>query len=72
MIARLLEREQDLTDDQVKGLIGENLLRVWEQAERVADEMQKAGARPTEEHWEGRIWEPEDTILPRIFSGGKK
>lgn len=71
MIARLIERE-DVTDEEVSGLIGNNVLRVWEQAEQVAAKMQKEGVKPTEEHWEGRIWEPENFDVPRIFPSKQK
>lgn len=67
-IARLIERE-DVTDDQVQGLLGENVLRAWSEAERVAKQMQKQGVLPCEDNWEGRIWEPECTDVPRIYAG---
>lgn len=65
-IARLLEREQ-VTDQQVRMLIGENLLRVWEEVEKVASDARKQGELPCEEPWEGRVWEPVYTDLPRVF-----
>lgn len=67
MISRLIEREPDITDEQLEGLIGENVLRVWEQAESVAHQMQSQGELPSEEHWDGRIWEPKNPDVPRIY-----
>jgi membrane dipeptidase len=48
-------------------LVGENLLRVWTEVERVAETMQKQGELPCEEHFEGRLWEPENMDVPRLF-----
>ena len=67
MIARLIEREPDVNDTQIQGLIGENILRVWEEAENVARQLQKQGELPSEEHWDGRIWEPKNFDVPRIY-----
>ncbi|KAK6954065.1 hypothetical protein Daesc_004027 [Daldinia eschscholtzii] len=44
------------TDDQIKLLVGENILRVWESIERRAREIQSGGEKPVEEEWEGRKW----------------
>ncbi|KAI2781639.1 membrane dipeptidase-domain-containing protein [Daldinia loculata] len=44
------------TDDQIKLLVGENILRVWESIEHRAREIQAEGERPVEEEWEGRKW----------------
>ena len=41
-MAELLRR--GWTDQQVRGVAGENLLRVWEKVERVAQEMQRTSA----------------------------
>ena len=42
LMAELLRR--GWTDQQVRGVAGENLLRVWEKVERVAQEMQRTSA----------------------------
>ncbi|KAF3062033.1 hypothetical protein GL218_03502 [Daldinia childiae] len=44
------------TDDQVKLVVGENILRVWESIERRAREIRAKGENPVEEEWEGRKW----------------
>ncbi|KAK5172117.1 uncharacterized protein LTR77_003755 [Saxophila tyrrhenica] len=67
LIARLIERE-NVTDGEVAGLLGENVLRAWSEAEEVATQMQESGALPSEENWEGRIWERENLDVPRLFS----
>ena len=61
-----MERE-DVTDQQVAGLLGENVLRAWSEAERVAKELQQKGIRPSEAYWKGRIWEPFSDDVPRVF-----
>lgn len=43
------------TDDQIRLLAGDNLLRVWGDIERRAQEIQ-ATEQPVEEEWEGRDW----------------
>lgn len=50
-------------------LLGDNVLRAWEQVEKVAKQLQKQGELPNEETWEGRVWEPENFDTPRIFPG---
>ena len=44
------------TDDQIRGLAGENLLRVWANVEQRSRELQQEGHNPVEEEWEGREW----------------
>ncbi|KAL7629559.1 hypothetical protein AAE478_001080 [Parahypoxylon ruwenzoriense] len=44
------------TDDQVRLLVGDNLLRVWESIQRRAQEIQAEGEQPVEEEYEGRKW----------------
>ncbi|KAI1373213.1 membrane dipeptidase-domain-containing protein [Hypoxylon crocopeplum] len=44
------------TDDQIRLLVGDNLLRVWESIQRRAQEIQAGGDKPVEEEWEGRKW----------------
>ena len=66
MIARLVEREE-VTDEQVAGLLGENILRAWSRAEIVAKETQQKGTKPVEAAWKNRIWEPVVDDVPRVF-----
>ncbi|KAI2473611.1 membrane dipeptidase-domain-containing protein [Annulohypoxylon bovei var. microspora] len=44
------------TDDQIKLLVGDNILRVWASIERRAQEIQSQGEKPVEEEWEWRKW----------------
>lgn len=48
-------------------LVGDNLLRVWDDVERVAKAMQEEGDLPSEESWEDRLWEAEYSDVPRLF-----
>ncbi|KAG6357736.1 hypothetical protein INS49_013615 [Diaporthe citri] len=43
------------TDEQIRKLVGENILRVWKKNEEVAAEI-SASRRPVEDVWEGRTW----------------
>lgn len=56
-----------MTDQQVQLLVGNNLLRVWEDVERAARMIQQAGELPSEESWEDRLWEVENLDVPRLF-----
>lgn len=44
------------TDEQVRLLVGDNLLRVWGSIQHRAQEIQAEGEKPVEEEWEGRKW----------------
>ncbi|KAJ9615589.1 hypothetical protein H2200_001664 [Cladophialophora chaetospira] len=66
LIERLLARG-NVTDQQARLLVGENLLRVWKDVDRVAETIQKQGELPCEEYWGGRLWEPENMDVPRLF-----
>jgi hypothetical protein len=41
-----------IADEQIAGLLGENLLRVWEKVEDVRDSLK--GRKPSEDIWNGR------------------
>lgn len=66
LIERLLARG-NVTDEQAKLLVGDNLLRAWSDMEKVAKEIQQRGDRPREESWEGRFWETDNFDVPRMF-----
>ncbi|KAK5451817.1 hypothetical protein LTS15_007540 [Exophiala xenobiotica] len=66
LIAKLLARG-NVTDAQVKGLLGDNVLRVWAEAERLAKKFQAQGELPCEENWEGRVWETVNHDPPKLF-----
>lgn len=44
------------TDEQIRLLAGENLLRVWADIERRGEEIRADGHKAVEEEWEGRKW----------------
>lgn len=55
------------SDEQVRKLAGENILRVWRQNEIVSAEMQKwNGEKPVESFWEGRTQPTWDGSLPTL------
>ncbi|CAH0027120.1 unnamed protein product [Clonostachys rhizophaga] len=54
------------TDDQIRLLVGENLLRVWANIEQRAKEIQ-AEEPPVEEEWEGRKWQHGYKSSPYMF-----
>ena len=54
LIKHVLDR--GATDEQVRKLIGKNVLRVWTEVERRGKQIRRSGALPTEEVWSGRNW----------------
>ncbi|RSL91673.1 putative dipeptidase [Fusarium oligoseptatum] len=54
LIQLLMER--GATDQQIRLLAGENILRVWERIEQRAKELQGVGEKPIEAEYEGRKW----------------
>jgi len=52
LIAAVLRKAPNTTDGEIQGLLGENLLRVWEKAEEVRDALKDK--KPSEELWKGR------------------
>lgn len=59
--------ERGATDEQIRGLAGENILRVWEEVEQVGKRIQLAGELPNEETWGGREWTRGNRDLPCMF-----
>ncbi|RDW89286.1 dipeptidase-7 [Coleophoma cylindrospora] len=57
------------TDEQVRKLLGENILRVWAENEKVAERLQGDGMLPVEEVWDGRKWSRWDNPLPVMIPG---
>ncbi|KAK7757286.1 hypothetical protein SLS62_000836 [Diatrype stigma] len=51
------------TDEQVRKLVGENILRVWQENEDVAAVL-SAQEAPAEDNWEGRKWTRWNNPLP--------
>lgn len=66
LITRLLARG-NVTDQQAGLVIGDNMLRVWDDVERAAKALQEGGTLPSEESWEHRVWEVENNDVPLIF-----
>ncbi|KAF7562323.1 hypothetical protein G7046_g1810 [Stylonectria norvegica] len=54
------------TDDQIRLLAGDNLLRVWGEIERRGEEI-RATEAPVEEEWEGRNWHTAFKNSPFLF-----
>lgn len=48
--------EKGATDDQIRLLAGENILRVWGNIEQRAKALQASGEKPVEAEYEGRLW----------------
>ncbi|ODQ64368.1 Metallo-dependent hydrolase [Nadsonia fulvescens var. elongata DSM 6958] len=57
------------TDEQVRGLMGGNLPRIWKKNEAVAAKLQAVGITPVEASWEGRTWRKWDGGLSELFLG---
>lgn len=61
--------QRGATDEQVRLLAGENILRVWADVEKRAKELQ-ATEKPIEEEYEGRQWHKGFTGDPYMLRGG--
>lgn len=49
-------------------LVGENLLRAWDSAEKYAKNLAGSGEKPRDAYWEDREWETDfDDLVPRLF-----
>jgi membrane dipeptidase len=66
--------ERGATDEQVRMFAGENLLRVWENIEKVGKEIQAEGTKPNEAVWEERIkgWTIGPADSPFMFGSSRK
>ncbi|KAH8811347.1 putative dipeptidase [Xylogone sp. PMI_703] len=64
LIALIMQR--GATDEQIRSLVGENILRVWSEVENVGKKIRFSGELPNEETWEGREWSAFGD-LPRMF-----
>jgi microsomal dipeptidase-like Zn-dependent dipeptidase len=52
LVAAVLRMAPETTDEEINWFLGENVLRVWQKAEKVRDEMKSM--KPSEAIWEGR------------------
>ncbi|GME78897.1 unnamed protein product [[Candida] boidinii] len=69
--------ERGATDEQIRGLMGGNLLRVWKNVEKCSENIKKEqfpDGRVVESEWEGREWEFFDYLkdINDIFKDSKK
>ncbi|TDZ17466.1 putative dipeptidase [Colletotrichum orbiculare MAFF 240422] len=67
-----LVMERGATDEQVRLLAGENILRVWESVERRAGEIQATGEKPVEAEYEGRQWQRGPKNSPWMLRGSRE
>ncbi|RDW79549.1 dipeptidase-6 [Coleophoma cylindrospora] len=61
--------ENGASEEQIAKLAGENLIRVWEEAEAVSRKMRNI--LPGEGTWEGRKWERTDVGMPFLLEENK-
>lgn len=54
------------TDEQIRLLAGDNLLRVWGEIERRGEEL-RTEELPVEDEWEGRQWQKGYKSSPYMF-----
>ncbi|TVY81206.1 putative dipeptidase [Lachnellula suecica] len=71
---RLIEAvmKRGATDEQIKGLVGLNILRAWRQNEVNAAAFEAAGEKPVEDVWNERRWSRWDNALPLMLPGNTK
>lgn len=58
--------QRGATDQQMRQLVGENLLRVWAEVEQKAKEIHLRQS-PVEDEWEGRKWHVDRKVAPFMF-----
>jgi membrane dipeptidase len=64
--------ERGATDEQIKKLLGENILRVWRANEEIGKILRDNGEKPWEDVWEDRKWTRSDMVAPQMFLGSEK
>ncbi|CVL13413.1 hypothetical protein LB506_008605 [Fusarium annulatum] len=62
--------QRGATDEQIRLLAGENILRVWGNIEKSAKAIQATGEKPVEEEYEGREWHKGFSTDPYMLRGG--
>ncbi|KAI1459620.1 membrane dipeptidase-domain-containing protein [Annulohypoxylon moriforme] len=70
LIQLLMER--GATDEQVRLLAGDNILRIWSNIEQAAREIQAMGEKPVEEEYEGRVWNKGLRDSPWMLRGSRE
>ncbi|KAK6203090.1 renal dipeptidase family [Scheffersomyces amazonensis] len=63
--------ERGATDEQIRGLMGGNILRVWKENEVIAKKLQASGAPISESIWSERKWYTKSGAakLPHLYEG---
>lgn len=70
LILKVMEKS-NASDKDILKLVGKNILRVWEENERIAKGLQ--GESPIEDNWSNRFWDNSlGDKLPELFPGSKK
>lgn len=60
--------ERGATDEQIRGLMGGNILRVWKQNEDIAEKLK--GSKPVDDQWADRKWPVWGKgSVPELFPG---
>ncbi|EXM27383.1 hypothetical protein RAB80_013426 [Fusarium oxysporum f. sp. vasinfectum] len=62
--------QRGATDEQIRLLAGENILRVWGNIEKSAKAIQATGEKPVEEEYERREWHKGFSTDPYMLRGG--
>lgn len=70
LIMQVMEHS-DATDKQISMLMGGNVLRVWQENERIAQELQGEGAKLIDDNWPDREWKFFDYVeeFPEVYPG---
>lgn len=70
LIQKVMENS-DATDEQIAMLMGGNVMRVWQENEVVARELQGKNAKPVDDNWPARRWEFFDYVkaFPEVYPG---
>lgn len=64
--------ERGVTDEQIRLLVGENILRVWGNIERRAREIQASGEKPVEAEYDDRFWHRGLVTSPWMLRGSRE
>lgn len=66
--------ERGATDEQVKGLMGGNIVRVWQENEVIAKQLQDKKEPVVDDNWSGRVWPMwvDAALLPELFTKAKE
>ena len=62
--------QRGASDEEIRLLAGENILRVWGNIEKRAKAIQATGEKPVEDEYEGREWHKGYPTDPYMLRGG--